>query len=350
MNVWIRGRSAPRTASTTASMSARLARASPAMIGPLTSRAISCTPSRSPGELAGNPASMTSTRISARARAASSFSCVFIVKPGDCSPSRSVVSKIRIASAIAVPSADTHPCPSALIKTREEARTLSSAPGRRGLRLGTAVGRTDAMAGPHTPLTLRPRLGLARRGGRRRGSAVPPQPRHHRAELPADLLDRVVPLLPRAGVEDRPAGLVLEDPLLRERAALNLAEDAPHLGPRLWGDDAPSPREVAELRRVAHRVAHEAQPALVDQVHDQLHLVQALEVGDLRRVSGLHQRLESRLDQLRDHAGPKAADPVRIRQRDRLRPAREVLMDRQQRGDALALRVHPPEQVARALR
>ena len=62
--------------------------------GPATSRAIACTASKSPGEVIGKPASMTSTPSRASWWAISSFSCVFSEMPGDCSPSRSVVSKI----------------------------------------------------------------------------------------------------------------------------------------------------------------------------------------------------------------------------------------------------------------
>ena len=46
------------------------------------------------------------------------------------------------------------------------------------------------------------------------------------------------------------------------------------------------------------RVVHVGDAALVDQVDDQLHLVQALEIGHLRRVAGLDQRLVAGLDQL----------------------------------------------------
>ena len=53
------------------------------------------TAARSSGEAAGKPASMTSTPSRASACATSSFSAEVIVAPGDCSPSRSVVSKIR---------------------------------------------------------------------------------------------------------------------------------------------------------------------------------------------------------------------------------------------------------------
>ena len=76
-------------------MSAALARASPAMIGPSTCREISRTASKSPGEAIGNPASITSTPRRASCCAISSFSSVLSEMPGDCSPSRSVVSKIN---------------------------------------------------------------------------------------------------------------------------------------------------------------------------------------------------------------------------------------------------------------
>jgi hypothetical protein len=94
MNVWMRGRSASFTASWAASISATCVRASPAMIGPSTVREIVCTASKSPGEVIGNPASITSTPRRASCCAISSFSPVLSEMPGDCSPSRSVVSKI----------------------------------------------------------------------------------------------------------------------------------------------------------------------------------------------------------------------------------------------------------------
>ena len=72
--------------------------------GPSTSRAIACTASKSPGEAIGKPASMTSTPSRASWCAISSFSVVFSEMPGDCSPSRSVVSKIstRFGSMVVV--------------------------------------------------------------------------------------------------------------------------------------------------------------------------------------------------------------------------------------------------------
>ena len=63
------------------------------MTGPSTSRAMAWTASKSPGDAIGKPASMTSTPSRASWCAISSFSAVFSEIPGDCSPSRRVVSK-----------------------------------------------------------------------------------------------------------------------------------------------------------------------------------------------------------------------------------------------------------------
>ena len=94
MKVWMRGRSESLIAFHAASMSALCVRARPQITGPSTPRAIASTASKSPGEVIGKPASMTSTPRRASCCAISTFSCVFSEIPGDCSPSRSVVSKI----------------------------------------------------------------------------------------------------------------------------------------------------------------------------------------------------------------------------------------------------------------
>ena len=100
INVCTRARSAGRTASAAASTSFGFARASPQMTGPRTPAAMPRTPSNSPGEEMGNPASMTSTPSRASCRAISSFSPGHMEKPGDCSPSRRVVSKMKTLSAM----------------------------------------------------------------------------------------------------------------------------------------------------------------------------------------------------------------------------------------------------------
>src|SRR5207302_6918305 len=66
-------------------------------------REIACHNSKSPGEVTGIPASITSTPRRASWWANSSFSCLFSDIPGDCSPSRREVSKIRTRSACALP-------------------------------------------------------------------------------------------------------------------------------------------------------------------------------------------------------------------------------------------------------
>ena len=96
--VWMRGRRAYFTASQHRSMSMSPTRLSPQMIGAPSSaptcRATSRVASKSSSEEIGKPASITSTFRRASCRAISSFSPVFIEKPGACSPSRSVVSKM----------------------------------------------------------------------------------------------------------------------------------------------------------------------------------------------------------------------------------------------------------------
>ena len=94
MKVWMRGRGASLIAFQAASMSALWVRASPQITGPSTWRAIASTASKSPGEVIGKPASMMSTPSRASCCAISTFSCLFSEIPGDCSPSRSVVSKM----------------------------------------------------------------------------------------------------------------------------------------------------------------------------------------------------------------------------------------------------------------
>jgi hypothetical protein len=103
MKVWTRGRLAWRTASHARSKSAGLVRDSPQITGTYpsgctslpTSIAIALTASKSSGEAIGKPASMMSTPSFASWRAMSSFSLLVSVAPGDCSPSRRVVSKMR---------------------------------------------------------------------------------------------------------------------------------------------------------------------------------------------------------------------------------------------------------------
>ena len=81
-------------------MSISFARASAAMVGPFTVSEIARTASKSPTLVCGNPPSMMSTPRRLSCSATSSFSLMFKLMPGDCSPSRSVVSKIVTLSTV----------------------------------------------------------------------------------------------------------------------------------------------------------------------------------------------------------------------------------------------------------
>ncbi len=121
--------------------------------------------------------------------------------------------------------------------------------------------------------------------------------RHGRAQLCADLLHQQTGfVLPHLG-EVLPAGLVLLDPVFGERAVLDFGEELLHLGAGGVGDDARAGGVVAVLGGVADGVAHVGEAAAIHEVDDQLELVQALEVGDLRLIAGVDQRLEAGLDQ-----------------------------------------------------
>ena len=125
----------------------------------------SAGPPRShPGEAAGKPASMTSTLRRTSCRATSSFSATVRPAPGACSPSRSVVSKMRMGPA----------APAYVLVDR---RSCSSVPSCR-----RPLGGCLRLAG----------LDLDR-----------VQERHLAAQLGADLLDLVGPVLLAHALEAR---------------------------------------------------------------------------------------------------------------------------------------------------
>ena len=100
---WIRVDSPPFSASAAREMSRSLARASEQTVEPRIAWAIAFTASKSPFEEAAKPASMTSTLSRSSCRAMRSFSSLVIEAPGDCSPSRKVVSKMNRRSVTAFP-------------------------------------------------------------------------------------------------------------------------------------------------------------------------------------------------------------------------------------------------------
>ena len=74
-------------------------------------------------------------------------------------------------------------------------------------------------------------------------------PRHHAAQLRADLLDRVRIVHAPRRLEARLAGLALADPLGRELALLDVGEHPAHLGARLVGDDARAGDVLADIQQ-----------------------------------------------------------------------------------------------------
>ena len=100
------------------------------------------TASKSPGEEIGKPASHTSTPRSARFCAIFSFSLTFKAAPGDCSPSRSVVSKIRSLSVLSL-------LPTALSSVNSLRRS-PYAHVEANLKNGTLLSRAKAVCTPPT--------------------------------------------------------------------------------------------------------------------------------------------------------------------------------------------------------
>ena len=130
---------------------------------------------------------------------------------------------------------------------------------------------------------------------------------------------------------------------------------------------------VAELGRVGDRIAHAGKTVLPHQIDDQLQLVQALVVRDLRRVAGLDERLETCADEFGgtaaedgllaeevgfgllferrlEDAGASGADADGVRESELPGPTRGVLLDGDQRGRSVPLREEPPHDVARPFR
>ncbi len=85
---------------------------------------------------------------------------------------------------------------------------------------------------------------------------------------------------------------------------------------------------IAELGRVRNAVAHVIETALVEQIHDQLELVHALEVSHFWLVSSFYEGLEARLDQF---ANPAAKEQL-ARRTSRFRFLRQMLFQSHRLG------------------
>ena len=99
--------------------------------------------------------------------------------------------------------------------------------------------------------------------------------------------------------EERLTRLVFLHEVTHEGTGLDVAQNRFHAGLCLivrqdaWAGDV-----LTILRRVGDRVIHVRNAALVDQVYDQLHFVQTLEIRHFGCIASLNQRLEAHADEL----------------------------------------------------
>src|SRR3989454_10683995 len=217
------------------------------------------------------------------------------------------------STAITRPSAGASTPPGTAVTSRSGSRKTPSEPGAAAAN-GMARARRPVSA---SPAAIAAGTTMNGQPSRATGSFVTSfprrlDPRHHGPQPLADLLDRMRGVPPSHREEPGTVGLVLEHPLARELAGLNLVQDLPHLGLRGRAHDPRAARVVPVLGGVRDRVAHVGESALIEEVHDQLHLVHALEVRDLRLVARLDERLEGRLDEVRDSATERRLLPEQI--------------------------------------
>src|SRR5205085_12467966 len=120
---------------------------------------------------------------------------------------------------------------------------------------------------------------------------------HPSPQLAAHAFDLLRGVLTPTAVELWPPLAILVDPRRREGTVPNLLEQLSHCGARLVGDDAWSRDVVPIFRRIGDGVTHVVQAALIEQIDDQFQLVHALEVGDLRLIARLDERVEAGFDE-----------------------------------------------------
>src|SRR5579864_8079333 len=306
-NTCRRRRAAPARARAASSMSSGLQRARAQMVGPATSRATAATLSKSPGEAAGKPASMMSTPSSARARATRSFSGRVMLQPGACSPSRSVVSKMRTRSGVLL-----------------MASPLFLQPGHARAQRGADLFDLEVDVGVQQLLVV----GLA--------GLV--------------LLDPLARELARLHFLQHLAHLVLDALVDDARAARQVAvlgglgDELVHLG------DAALVQQVDDQLQLVQAlvVGDLGLVAGLDQGLEALHHQLGGAAAQHRLLAeqvGLGLFRERRLE----HPAARAADAVRVGERPGLRPAARVLRHREQTRHAAPLLVLAPHQIARPL-
>ena len=189
----------------------------------------------------------------------------------------------------------------------------------------------------------------------------------------ANLLDLVFVVDAAGGLEEGLAYRIFLHEIAHEFAALDICQHFFHtrLG-FVVRQNARARNIFAIFGGVRDRVVHVGNAAFVDQVYDQLHLVQALEIGHFGRIARLDQRFKAHADQLDqataqhnllaeqigfaffaevgfDDARTPATDGRAIRQADFQRAAGGILVHSHQAGHAAAFGVFAAHGVAGAL-
>ena len=78
------------------------------------------------------------------------------------------------------------------------------------------------------------------------------------------------------------------DPLAREDSSLDIGQRLLHGRPGLVAHNLWPTRQIAVFGGVRNRITHPCQAPFVNQIHDQLHFVDAFEICDLRLIAGFN--------------------------------------------------------------
>ena len=236
--------------------------------------------------------------------------------------------------------------------------------GMRGLVVGFAVSISRLVSICSFVLVGLRRLERLVRGLDAFGGSLA-HPRHQFAQSLAHFFNLVF----FAGLEERVvffvARLIFSNPIFGKFAGLNVFEGGLHAFLDARVDDFRTNGDVAPLGGFRDGEAHAVNAGLVDEIHNELEFVQALEVSHFGLVARFHQHFvpclnqcggaaaENRLlaEQVRfrflaegglDDAGASAANSLRPSKGDLLCPATGVLMNGDQRGNPLSFRVLSP--------
>ena len=125
-------------------------------------------------------------------------------------------------------------------------------------------------------------------------------PRHHIPKPFSHRLDIVLGGAPAHCFETRPARGVLEHPFLGEPSRLNIIENLAHARLYTRVNDARTTGIVTIFGSISNRVPHVGDAALVNEVDNELDLVETLEIGHFRCVTGLDQGLVSGKNERRE--------------------------------------------------